>query len=113
MQWTQRDGDRVRKGALFGEVRGSARSILTAERIALNFMQRMSGIATATREMVEAVQVGAQKMTQCTSGRANITMGTDAGSPRQIVAHPPHVKWFHDLRTCTRLEHLQVHGKGS
>ncbi len=57
VQWTQRDGDRVSKGAFFGEVRGSARSILTAERIALNFMQRMSGIATATREMVEAVQV--------------------------------------------------------
>ena len=59
VQWTQRDGDRVSKGAFFGEVCGSARSILTAERIALNFMQRMSGIATATREMVEAVQVTA------------------------------------------------------
>ena len=58
VQWTRRDGDRVRKGQLFGEVRGSARRILTAERIALNFMQRMSGIATATRDMVEAVQVG-------------------------------------------------------
>lgn len=70
VQWTQKDGDRVRKGGLFGEVRGSARSILTAERIALNFVQRMSGIATSTREMVEAVQVGAQKITHCMSGRA-------------------------------------------
>lgn len=59
VQWKQRDGDRVSKGAFFGEVSGSARSILTAERIALNFMQRMSGIATATRQMVEAVQVWA------------------------------------------------------
>lgn len=57
VEWKQRDGDRVAKGAFFGEVRGSARSILTAERIALNFMQRMSGIATATHRMVEAVQV--------------------------------------------------------
>jgi len=37
-------------------VRGSARSILVAERIALNFMQRMSGIATATAAMVAAVK---------------------------------------------------------
>lgn len=39
------------------QVRGSARSLLTAERVALNFLQRMSGIATATRAMVDAVQV--------------------------------------------------------
>ncbi len=38
----------------FGVVRGSARSILVAERIALNFMQRMSGIASATSSMVAA-----------------------------------------------------------
>jgi nicotinate-nucleotide pyrophosphorylase (carboxylating) len=57
VEWKQMDGDTVARGAFFGEVRGSARSILTAERIALNFMQRMSGIATATHRMVEAVQV--------------------------------------------------------
>lgn len=34
------------------------RSILVAERVALNFMQRMSGIASLTRRMVDAVQVG-------------------------------------------------------
>ena len=38
---------------------GCCRSILVAERVALNFMQRMSGIATLTRHMGEAVQVGA------------------------------------------------------
>ena len=38
-------------------MRGPARSLLTAERVALNFLQRMSGIATATRAMVDAVQV--------------------------------------------------------
>jgi nicotinate-nucleotide pyrophosphorylase (carboxylating) len=48
------DGDRVQKGVEFGSIHGSARSILVAERICLNFMQRMSGIATATAAMVEA-----------------------------------------------------------
>jgi hypothetical protein len=38
----------------FGVLKGSARSILVAERIALNFMQRMSGIASATSAMVAA-----------------------------------------------------------
>ena len=37
------------------EVRGSVRSILTAERVALNFLQRLSGVATLTRRFVEAV----------------------------------------------------------
>ena len=58
VQWRQKDGDKIVEGAIFGEVRGRAQSVLVAERIALNFMQRMSGIATATHQMVQAVQVG-------------------------------------------------------
>jgi len=53
VDWTAFDGDRVTKGQKFGRIVGEARSILVAERVALNFMQRMSGIATATREMVD------------------------------------------------------------
>lgn len=51
------DGDKVQKGQEFGSISGSARSILVAERICLNFMQRMSGIATATAAMVAAAAV--------------------------------------------------------
>jgi nicotinate-nucleotide pyrophosphorylase (carboxylating) len=50
------DGQPVRQGQVIGEVRGRARSILTAERTALNFLQRMSGIATLTHCYVEAVK---------------------------------------------------------
>lgn len=49
------DGAAVLGGETILEVRGVARSILTAERVALNFLQRLSGIATLTREFVEAV----------------------------------------------------------
>eukprot|EP00891_Asterochloris_glomerata_P008802 jgi/Astpho2/8802/Aster-05445 len=56
VHWNGRDGARVAAGTKFGTVTGSARSILVAERIALNFMQRMGGIATATAEMVELIQ---------------------------------------------------------
>jgi nicotinate-nucleotide pyrophosphorylase (carboxylating) len=50
------DGSRVSGGALVLRVEGSARSILTAERVALNFLQRLSGIATLTARYVELVK---------------------------------------------------------
>jgi len=50
------DGDRVEAGAVIAEVCGPARPILAAERLALNFLQRLSGIATITRGCVEAVK---------------------------------------------------------
>jgi nicotinate-nucleotide pyrophosphorylase (carboxylating) len=49
------DGDIVAKGTRVCALTGSARAILTGERTALNFLQRLSGIATLTREFVEAV----------------------------------------------------------
>jgi nicotinate-nucleotide pyrophosphorylase (carboxylating) len=49
------EGGRVDKGQALATVRGPARALLTAERTALNFLGRMSGIATLTREFVEAV----------------------------------------------------------
>ena len=51
-----KDGDRVVAGDVLTEVSGSARGLLTGERVALNFLQRMSGIATMTAQFVAAVQ---------------------------------------------------------
>lgn len=51
----QRDGTSLTGGESILEVRGNAASILTAERVALNFLQRLSGIATLTHQFVEAV----------------------------------------------------------
>ncbi len=48
------DGDRCAPGTIIAEVRGSAADMLTAERTALNFLQRLSGIATLTRSFVDA-----------------------------------------------------------
>ena len=50
------DGDRVAQGDVIATVAGPARALLSAERVALNFLQRMSGIATMTRQFVDAVQ---------------------------------------------------------
>ena len=51
-----RDGQRAGPAAVVAEIRGPARGILTAERTALNFLQRLTGIATLTNRFVVAVQ---------------------------------------------------------
>lgn len=51
-EFTVKEGDRVEKGQLLGTVTGDMRAILSGERTALNFLQRMSGIATYTSEVV-------------------------------------------------------------
>ena len=51
----RRDGDAIEPGDELATVQGPMAAILTAERTALNFLQRMSGIATATRRYVQAV----------------------------------------------------------
>lgn len=48
-----KDGDRVSKGDLIGVIYGDVKAILSGERTALNYLQRMSGIATITREYVD------------------------------------------------------------
>lgn len=50
-----RDGDHVAAGAAVARVSGPARALLTAERVSLNFLCHMSGIATLTRRYVEAI----------------------------------------------------------
>ena len=50
-----REGDRIPNGQHIGTLEGPAGSILTGERTALNFLQRMSGIATRTREYVDII----------------------------------------------------------
>jgi nicotinate-nucleotide pyrophosphorylase (carboxylating) len=55
------DGDPAEPGAVLLQIEGSARPILTAERVTLNFVQQLSGIATMTAQFVEAVKgTGAQ-----------------------------------------------------
>jgi len=52
------DGDRTVRGTVVANVRGAAGAMLTAERTALNFLQRLSGIATLTRRFVDAAAGG-------------------------------------------------------
>ncbi len=53
------DGEKLDRGEIAARVEGSAASILEGERVALNFLQRMSGVATLTRRFVDALPAGA------------------------------------------------------
>jgi nicotinate-nucleotide pyrophosphorylase (carboxylating) len=57
---SRNEGDLVKQGGLIWTVKGKARSILTGERVALNFVQRMSGVATITRRYVDALPSGSK-----------------------------------------------------
>jgi len=56
IEWLARDGDRVAAGALLCRIEGPARALVTAERTALNFLQTLSGTATATATFVDAIR---------------------------------------------------------
>ncbi len=55
INWVTKDGDLIAPGQLLCEIRGKARSLLTAERSALNLLQTLSGTATRTKRYVDAV----------------------------------------------------------
>jgi nicotinate-nucleotide pyrophosphorylase (carboxylating) len=56
IDWRVNEGDSVEAGSVLVEISGNARALLTAERPALNFLQTLSGVATATRPYVDAVR---------------------------------------------------------
>ena len=56
------DGNHIPAGATLLKISGPSRAILSAERVALNFVQRLSGVATATAQFVEAIAGGRTKI---------------------------------------------------
>jgi hypothetical protein len=91
----RRDGDRCEPGDIVGEFRGLAAGLLTAERTALNFVQRLSGTATLARQFVDAAAgasscstrarprrcCGRSKNTPCAPAARSITAcGSTTGS---------------------------------
>ncbi|CAL1549054.1 unnamed protein product, partial [Lymnaea stagnalis] len=56
IETTVNEGDEVEAGTVFATLKGFADVLLTGERVALNLLQRMSGVATLTRAYVKAVE---------------------------------------------------------
>jgi nicotinate-nucleotide pyrophosphorylase (carboxylating) len=65
VEWRCRDGDGIRAGDVIGSIEGPARSVLAAERVALNFLTHLSGVATVTREFADAC-AGTESVVLCT-----------------------------------------------
>ena len=61
--WLEREGEWIEAGTRIGEIRGPVRPILSGERVALNFLQMMSGIATATARLVKEIKGTGAKVT--------------------------------------------------
>lgn len=57
-RFDRQDGARAARGDVIGAARGPVRALLAAERTALNFLQRLSGVATATRRCADALAAG-------------------------------------------------------
>lgn len=62
VEFYAKDGDRVEKGQLLGLVKGDIRVLLSGERTALDYLQRMSGIATYTREIADLLKGSKTKL---------------------------------------------------
>ena len=62
INFNKKDGDSVKAGELICTVEGNARAIITAERTALNFVQHLSGIATLTKQYIEALNSETTKL---------------------------------------------------
>ena len=56
IEFNRKDGDEVENGQLIGTVKGDIRVLLSGERVALNYLQRMSGIATYTHEVAKLLE---------------------------------------------------------
>ncbi len=67
-----KDGDPVKKGQLLAKIRGDIRVLLSGERTALNFLQRMSGIATYTRQVADLLKGSRTKLLDTRKTTPNI-----------------------------------------
>ncbi len=62
VEWFHQDGEQVEAGTHLATLRGDIRALLSGERVALNYLQRMSGIATYTRACAEALRSSKTKL---------------------------------------------------
>ncbi len=116
VRWEARadEGSRVSRRASIARVEGQARALLTAERVALNFVQRLSGVATETRRFVDAVagtkaQVrDTRKTTPLLRSLEKYAVGVGGGVPhragldRGILVKENHIRLAGSVGEATR-----------
>ncbi|MCF8364478.1 MAG: carboxylating nicotinate-nucleotide diphosphorylase [Bacteroidales bacterium] len=118
------DGQRVKKGDVVFTVAGKSISILTSERLALNFLQRMSGIATTTRKMVDKLENLHTKLLDTRKTTPNLRMlekqAVKAGGGfnhrfglfDMILIKDNHVDFAGGIKPAIEATHKYLHEKG-
>lgn len=107
-QWHLGDGDAVQPGDCIATLCGPLRSLLSAERTALNFIQHLSGIASATREFVQAVAG-----TGCAVVDTRKTTPGFRHPEKQAVLHGGGVNHRMDLASGMLIKENHIAGAGS
>ena len=84
------DGSRVKAGEAVLFVTGHARALLSAERVALNYLQRLSGIATLTAQYVDAVKGHERQDSRHAQDDARLALAREVRGARRRRHEPPH-----------------------
>jgi len=106
--WLKADGDAVQNGNLIVELTGNLRTLLATERTALNFMQHLSGIATATHAFVSEVAG-----TDCTIADTRKTTPGLRHLEKQAVVHGGGINHRMDLASGMLIKENHIEGSGS
>ncbi|MDQ6994333.1 MAG: carboxylating nicotinate-nucleotide diphosphorylase [Mariprofundaceae bacterium] len=107
-QWFKNDGDVVQVGDVIVELTGNLRALLAAERTALNFMQHLSGIATATQAFVDVVQG-----TDCLIADTRKTTPGLRLLEKKAVIHGGGINHRMDLSSGMLIKENHIEGSGS
>jgi len=107
-KWTKQDGDNVKCGTTICRVSGILHSLLAAERTALNFLQHLSGIATATRTFVDAVAG-----TGCSIADTRKTTPGLRQLEKQAVVHGGGINHRMDLKSGMLIKENHIAAAGS
>ncbi|MDQ6991120.1 MAG: carboxylating nicotinate-nucleotide diphosphorylase [Mariprofundaceae bacterium] len=107
-QWFKNDGDVVQVGDVIVELTGNLRALLAAERTALNFMQHLSGIATATQAFVNVVQG-----TDCLIADTRKTTPGLRLLEKKAVIHGHGINHRMDLSSGMLIKENHIEGSGS
>ena len=119
------DGDRIKKGHIIAEVRGGLAAILTGERVALNFLQRMSGIATRTDMFVKKIRstdakiLDTRKTTPCLRGLEKYAVKAGGGVNHRfglfdsVLIKDNHIKAAGSVKEAVEKVKRAYHGKTS
>lgn len=102
-----KEGARIKKGTVMAEISGNARALLSGERVALNYLQRLCGIATLTRRYVDAVHGTKAKILDTRKTTPGLRL-----LERYAVAVGGGVNHRYDLRSAAMVKdnHLVVAG---